>query len=47
MHCKPSRKSSSDKANIRTIFFGETIEHTYDVGPIKKFSRGVSVIKNN
>ena len=52
MHCKLSRKSCSGKTIIRTIFFGDTVpqstfEHIYDVGPIKKFSRGESVIRNN
>ena len=52
MHCKSSRKSCSGKTNIRTIFFGETVsqgtsEHTYNVGPFKKFSRWGIVIRNN
>ena len=41
----------SGKTNICTIFGGTvsqgTFEHIYNVGPVKKFSRGGSVIRNN
>ena len=52
VYCKSSRKSCCGKTSIRTIFFGHTVsqgtfEHKYDVGPIKKFSREESVIRNN
>ena len=50
--CKSFRKSCSSKTNIGTIFFGDTVsqetfKHKYYVGPMKKFSRGGSVIRNN
>ena len=52
MYCKASGKSCSGKTNIWTIFFGDTVsqgtfKHIYNVGPIKKFSRWGSVIRNN
>ena len=51
VHHKLSRNSCSDKTNIRIIFFEDTcqgtIEHIYDVCPIKKFSREGKIIGNN
>ena len=49
---KLSWKGCIVKANIRIIFFGDTVsqgtfEHIYDVCPIKKFSGGGRVIGNN
>ena len=50
VHRKPSTKSYSGKANIRIIFFEdsvlqETFEHIYDVCPIKKFSGGEELLE--
>ena len=52
VHCKSSGKSCSGKANIRTIFFGDTVSQgtfklIYDLGSIEKSSRWGSVIRKN